>query len=386
MEISTRTKQLKAIFSYDKKVILEDQPLEIRPYHFIQNMGVNEIEQFQQLIPTSEFCSIPDNNIQENKSFSYTIFTPKGSRKTDQAILLLHGLNERNWDKYLTWAEYLSLATGKAVILFPIAFHMNRTPGNWYNPRALMPWVARRKQEVEHLDNSTFVNVALSYRLSDTPLRFYISGKESMFNLWQLFREIKTGQHLLFEKDSSINIFAYSIGAFLSQILMLANPEHLLDDSKLFLFCGGSIFSQMDGSARDIMDREAYRRVKNYFLNDFLTKNDEQRMLPVLYEEDFMEKAFKAMIRPEVMKNYRESFFERIQDRLRIVTLKKDTVMPTQGVIEALGPKCVDTILEELDFPYEYSHQNPFPTNTGATPEMLYQSFTGIFNKVANFL
>ena len=363
MEISTRTKQLKAIFSYDKKVILEDQPLEIRPYHFIQNMGVNEIEQFQQLIPTSEFCSIPDNNIQENKSFSYTIFTPKGSRKTDQAILLLHGLNERNWDKYLTWAEYLSLATGKAVILFPIAFHMNRTPGNWYNPRALMPWVARRKQEVEHLDNSTFVNVALSYRLSDTPLRFYI-----------------------FEKDSSINIFAYSIGAFLSQILMLANPDHLLDDSKLFLFCGGSIFSQMDGSARDIMDREAYRRVKNYFLNDFLTKNDEQRMLPVLYEEDFMEKAFKAMIRPEVMKNYRESFFERIQDRLRIVTLKKDTVMPTQGVIEALGPKCVDTILEELDFPYEYSHQNPFPTNTGATPEMLYQSFTGIFNRVANFL
>lgn len=249
-----------------------------------------------------------------------------------------------------------------------------------------MPWVARRKQEVEHLDNSTFVNVALSYRLSDTPLRFYISGKESMFNLWQLFREIKTGQHPLFEKDSSINIFAYSIGAFLSQILMLANPEHLLDDSKLFLFCGGSIFSQMDGSARDIMDREAYRRVKNYFLNDFLTKNDEQRMLPVLYEEDFMEKAFKAMIRPEVMKNYRESFFERIQDRLRIVTLKKDTVMPTQGVIEALGPKCVDTILEELDFPYEYSHQNPFPTNTGATPEMLYQSFTGIFNRVANFL
>ena len=66
MEISTRTKQLKAIFSYDKKVILEDQPLEIRPYHFIQNMGVNEIEQFQQLLPTNEFCSIPDNNIQEN--------------------------------------------------------------------------------------------------------------------------------------------------------------------------------------------------------------------------------------------------------------------------------------------------------------------------------
>ena len=167
---------------------------------------------------------------------------------------------------------------------------------------------------------------------------------------------------------------------------MLANPEHLLDDSRLFLFCGGSIFSQMDGSARDIMDHEAYQKVKNYFLNDFLTQDKEHRMLPILYEEDFMEKAFKAMIRPEVMKNYRESFFEQAQDRLRIITLKKDTVMPTQGVIEALGPHCTRTILEELDFPYEYSHQNPFPTNTGATPEMLSQSFTTIFNQVANFL
>ena len=386
MEITTRTKQLKAIFSYEKKVEIEDRPLEIRPYHFTQNIGVKEIEQFQQLIPTSEFCSVPDNNIQENKSFPYTIFTPKGAQKMDQAILLLHGLNERNWDKYLTWAEYLSLATGKAVILFPIAFHMNRTPGNWYNPRALMPWVARRKQEVEHLDNSTFVNVALSYRLSDTPLRFFISGKESMFNLWQLLSEIKTGQHPLFKKDSSVNIFAYSIGAFLAQILMIANPDELLDESRLFLFCGGSIFSQMDGSARDIMDYEAYRRVKNYFLNDFLKQDEEHRMLPVLYEEDFMEKAFKAMIRPEIMKEYREAFFERAQDRLRIISLKKDSVMPTRGVVDALGSRNAGKILEELDFPYEYSHQNPFPMNTGATSDVLYSAFKGIFNRVANFL
>ena len=386
MEIITRTKQLKAIFSYDKKVEIDDRPLEIRPYHFIQNTGVKEIEQFQQLIPPCEFCPVPDNNIQENKSFSYTVFTPRGTKKIDKAILLLHGLNERNWDKYLTWAEYLALATGKAVILFPIAFHMNRTPGTWYNPRALMSWVTRRKQEVEHLDNSTFVNVALSYRLSDAPLRFFISGKESMFNLWQLLTEIKTGQHPLFKRDTPVNIFAYSIGAFLSQILMLANPDRLLDDCRQFLFCGGSIFSRMDGSARDIMDREAYRKVKDYFMNDFLVPGEAHRMLPVLYEEDFMEKAFKAMIRPEIMQDYRESFFEQAQNRIRIISLAKDTVMPTRGVVEALGAKNAGKILEQLDFPYEYSHQNPFPTNTGATPEMLHQAFEGVFSRAANFL
>lgn len=386
MEISLRTKQLKALFSYDKKIELEDRPLEIHPFQFTQSIGVKEIEQCQKTIPSTGFCTTPDNSIQENKSFPYTIFTPKGTKQIDQAILLLHGLNERNWDKYLTWAEYLSLTTGKAVILFPIAFHMNRTPTNWYNPRTLMAWVTKRKEEVEHLNNSTFVNVALSYRLSDTPLRFYISGKESIFNLWQLISEIKNGQHLLFKKNTSVNIFAYSIGAFLSEILLLANPDHLLDDSRLFMFCGGSIFNQMDGRARDIMDNEAYRRVKDYFLNNFLLQNEHHRTLPARFEDDFIEKAFKAMIRPDVMQNYRESFFEEAQQRIRIITLKKDLVMPTIGSVEALGPKSVKTILEELDFPYEYSHQNPFPTNTGASSPMLYQAFESVFSRAANFL
>ena len=63
MDSSTRTKQLKAIFSYDKKIILEDQPLEIRPYHFIQDMGIKEIEQFQQLIPPTIWMIIRNNKV-----------------------------------------------------------------------------------------------------------------------------------------------------------------------------------------------------------------------------------------------------------------------------------------------------------------------------------
>ena len=66
--------------------------------------------------------------------------------------------------------------------------------------------------------------------------------------------------------------------------------------------------------------------------------------------------------------------------------MKKDSVMPTCGVVEALGSRSAGKILEELDFPYEYSHQNPFPTNTGATPELLYAAFESIFNRGANFL
>lgn len=210
MDISLRTQQLNSLFSYDKKAHLEESRLEIIPFRFTQTIGASEINEFQKGLATTEFCSVTDDHIQENKTFNYTVFAPSGKEKRDKAIILLHGLNERTWEKYLTWAEYLAGSTGKPVILFPIAFHMNRTPGSWCNPRMVLPWVNRRKQEIDNLENSTFANVTLSSRLSGNPLRFYASGRESVYNLWQLVHEIKSGKHPLFKEDTSINLFAYS--------------------------------------------------------------------------------------------------------------------------------------------------------------------------------
>ena len=377
MEIVKRAKLLSSVFSYNKKVDVDLQ-LEIRPYSFTQVLGKKDIENLQSLVPNSCFWKTADDKIQENTTFNYTIFTPKGLRKTDSAIVLLHGLNERNWSKYLTWAEYLCKYTNKAVILFPIAFHMNRAPEYWCNPRELMPWVVKRKEH-EIVTNSTFVNVALSYRLSETPLRFYIAGKESIYNLWQLFDEIKNGLHPLFREDTSINIFAYSIGALISEAFMLANPDHLLDNTKLCMFCGGSIFSEMDGNARDIMDNEAWGSVRNYFVNQFVFDS----VSPVC-KDDFLDKSFKAMIRPDYMTEQREAFFEKRRDDIKILTLKSDTVMPTTGAEHAVG-KRNKSIVEELDFPYPYSHQVPFPTNTKIECEVS-QAFKNVFNKSASFL
>ena len=52
-------------------------------------------------------------------------------------LLLFHGLNEKDWDKYLPWAHALARATGKAVLLFPTAFHMNRAMGHWSDHRCM---------------------------------------------------------------------------------------------------------------------------------------------------------------------------------------------------------------------------------------------------------
>lgn len=381
MNISSRTQELNRLFSYEKKAFLEESHLEIIPFRFTQTQGASEIDRFQQTLAPTGFCPLTDDHIEENKSFFYTIFTPAGKQKRDQVIILLHGLNERSWEKYLPWAEYLAENTGKPVLLFPIAFHMNRTPGLWSNPRALLPWVNRRKQEVAPIDNSTFLNLALSSRLSRTPLRFYASGRESVYNLWQLASEIKKGRHPLFKEGTSIHLFAYSIGALLAQVLLLANPDRLFTETRLFMFCGGSIFAEMNGNARDIMDQEAFLRVSRYFRHDFL----EHPVPSASFPHDFLEQAFKALIREDVGQNYRESFFERASHRIRAISLKKDLVMPTRGIIKALG-KASSHILQELDFPYPYSHQLPFPLRSKTEPDLVSQAFRSIFGPAAAFL
>ncbi|MDD4661024.1 MAG: DUF6051 family protein [Massilibacteroides sp.] len=381
MDIALRTKFLSRLFSYERSSAIEDSKLEIIPYRFTQTIGASEICSFQKALPTAEFCPVTDNDIQENKTFTYTVFTPGGHERRKQAIILLHGLNERTWEKYLTWAETLAASTGKPVILFPIAFHMNRTPNNWNNPRETMPWAVLRKQEITDLYNSTFANVALSSRISCHPLRFYASGRESVYNLCQLVHEIKNGEHPLFAEDTSINLFAYSIGALLSQVLLLANPNKMFSDTKLFMFCGGSIFSQMNGNARDILDKEAFERLQHYFRNDFLQRLD----IPSSFKNDFLEKAFKAMIQPDVLTNYRESFFKRACNRVRAISLKHDVVMPTAGIISALG-EASGKILKELDFPFPYSHQVPFPTTGHTDPQLIRQSFDQTFGEAAAFL
>jgi hypothetical protein len=167
----------------------------------------------------------------------------------------------------------------------------------------------------------------------------------------------------------------------LAQVLLLANPDRIFSASRLFMFCGGSIFNHMDGNARDILDKEAFARLQAYFNNDFL----ERRELPASFRNDSLEQAFKAMIRPNVLKDFRESFFAKACHRIRAISLKKDVVIPTAGIIKALG-NASSRILEELDFPYPYTHQTPFPTSPKTEPSLINNAFQTVFGRAAAFL
>lgn len=369
---SRRYAELNAIFQLGKDTRLPESNIEVQFYSFHSDL--------QLVNNDSKIVNSADVLISENLSFVYPVFIPSGISRTDKAILLLHGLNERNWNKYLSWAEYLCEKTGKPVILFPLAYHMNRSPSIWTNPRAMKPVMDLRQTRNGEDRSMSIANVALSERICEKPYRFYSSGRQSMFDLSQLAGEIKEGKHALFGEDTHLDIFAYSIGAFLSQITLMTNPHGLFTGSKLFMFCGGSIFSSMFGVSRSIMDKVAFQRLLKYYLNEFEADAGFNSSVDKAYE------SFFSMISPERKQPERESFFRRLGNSISGISLGNDKVIPYSGVQEAMGIDCASKQINLFDFPFSYSHENPFPVDLRINSSDVDGAFIQIFSQAAAFL
>src|SRR5664279_3781727 len=167
MEYTKTYNELKSVFTNENRIMsIPDSDIKI---HNIL---------FQSDVPLKEFSNQNDTLIAENRSFSYPVFTPR-NRKSDKVILLLHGLNERSWVKYLVWAYCLAQNTDSYVILFPISFHINRSPSSWKDPRAMINFLKERNSSLSGINMSSFANVAISNRLTEDPMRFFKSGYET---------------------------------------------------------------------------------------------------------------------------------------------------------------------------------------------------------------
>jgi pimeloyl-ACP methyl ester carboxylesterase len=326
-----------------------------------------------------------DRAIAENVKFNYPVYIPNTASTYGKAIILLHGLNERSWHKYLPWAKYLGDKTSRPVILFPLAFHMNRSPESWANPRQMMSLLNKRKS-LDGLQMATFANIALSQRLSDDPLRFFTSGKQSADDIVKLLGDIKEGAIPFLKKDAQVDFFSYSIGAFLAQILFLANPNDLLSTSRLFVFCGGTLFDQMRGTSRLIMDSHAYSSLRRYYLHDFPIELKFRSPFSSYVRGGVLGESFMAMIAEESNQAFREHRFQQLRNRLRVVALRKDLVMPAAAVKRALTCIRGDSVFTELDFPFDYTHENPFPIYRNDKSADVDKAFESVFSMATEFL
>jgi pimeloyl-ACP methyl ester carboxylesterase len=326
----------------------------------------------------------PDNRIEENRHFSYPILVGHKAGNVKEAIVLLHGLNERDWNKYLPWAKALHERTGQPVILFPISFHVNRCPSNWKNPRLMSKLAKERKNRYPGLSDVSFVNAAISERIDKKPKRFYTSGLETFYDLVALIRQLKSGNHPLLGKISRVNFFGYSIGALLSEVMLMTNPENLLRNSKAVLFCGGTTIDRMRGASRFILDKEAFDAVKNYFTN--LDKHlAMDKHLAKLLKDLKPGPYFRTMIHSTKLNRIRNQRFRAMGNRLMVLSMFKDRVIPPSSIINTFSDfsNKVEGLVRVLDFPYSYTHENLFPADNPDNEKIINRAFNKVFNDAA---
>ncbi|MFB6342872.1 DUF6051 family protein [Saccharicrinis sp. FJH62] len=329
---------------------------------------------------SDNFYNISDGQIPENDRFTYPVIKHKD--QADGVIVLLHGLNERDWDKYMSWAYVLAENTGKDVILFPISFHMGRSPKEWINPRSLMEKLESRKQKFSDVKMASFANLALSERLTSHPERFMLSGYQSAMDILKLVSDIKSGNDPLFHSGTDIDFFSYSIGAFLSQILFITNPNGIFDASKLFMFCGGSVFNQMDGVSKYIMDSVAFDRVINYYGEAIDENRRENKPVRQILKDTQLGESFYSMTSLDRLNRLKKDVFSKIRDQIQVLGLLKDKVIPSESIKKTLK----GCRMSFLNPDYNYTHENPFPMVKNQNSGIINRTFNIVMDQAAGFL
>ena len=393
LDLSHKTQEI-----YDGRIRIYNLPFESENYKILpgedsyhdQGRQFPKTPDYQNAISPeiNEILNLADSTVHENRYFTYSIFSPPGNGKARGAIMLFHGLNEKNWDKYLVWAKTLTEKTGKAVILFPIAFHMNRAPRDWSDARTMNDLRFEREGLFPAVVGSSFANVAISTRLHILPQRFFWSGVQTFYDVIQLIREIRNDEHPVIAKDASIDFFAYSIGAFLMEVLMLDNPGGHFDSSRLFIFCGGPVFNRMSPVQKTILDSEANIALYSFFIEhlDSYLKTDARlaHYFSPLHSEGMV---FKSMTDYNKMIGFREEKIRKISHRIMAVVLKQDKVVPYYEVLNTLqgAARDIPVPVKILDFPFSYTHENPFPLRDKYQQEV-DRKFEEVFGMAAEFL
>ena len=129
------------------------------------------------------------------------------------------------------------------------------------------------------------------------------------------------------------------------------------------------------------MDKASFEVLNHYYRNQFIYEYISSKQ-----DVDSIDNAFLAHIDKEYRQKERLNFYKKAQKRVRAISLKKDIVIPSSGIKNAFGSiwrKC----LVELDFPFKYSHEAPFPEiEKGGSLEELDYWFEKVFSQAALFL
>jgi hypothetical protein len=242
-----------------------------------------------------------------------------------------------------------------------------------------------RRSHSPAIMNSSFANAAISARIELIPQRFFWSGLQTFDDVVRLLSEIKSGTHPFIEPEATIDLFAYSIGSFLSEILVMANPNNYFQNSKLFMFCGGPTLDRMSPNSKFILDSDATIAIYSFYTERLETELKlDLRIAHYFSEAHTAGVEFKMLLSYQKNKEAREQRFRQLQNQLCAVALKNDDVVPANEVLNTLKGdyRDIGMQVEVMDFPFPYTHINPFPTG-GMHERLVEISFDEVFRKAA---
>ena len=135
--------------------------------------------------------------------------------------------------------------------------------------------------------------------------------------------------------------------------------------------------------AKAILDSEAYNSMSKFFklFDDYLNNGiiDRSALLEIKY--------FKSLLTQYGLRDIREERFLELKNNIFAVSLIKDKVVPPESVINTLNGAQRKIPIRTMitDFPYNYSHEAPFPTDI-ANREIVNINFDNIFDLASSYL
>jgi hypothetical protein len=279
----------------------------------------------------------------ENLAFALPLVLPRRRGPFDRVVIVLHGLNESEYRKFFPWACTLA-SFGWPVMLFPIAFLVNRRPRHWMN-NAETQRCLQERQAIPGNTVASRYNTILSGRLEGHPERLFLAGRQSYFDLRDLVASLRHGGLTVtdagsraavperpFAEETQVDFLAYSIGGYLTLGLLLAEgatPGLLA--SRAVIFAAAAPFTHPDPALNAnplspfILDGKATDRVRQYYGST--------------EAEPFLDNPqgywWRAMFRAE--HDVLDPAIKPLRGRLFTVGNTADTVIPPDGMTETFG-------------------------------------------------
>lgn len=305
-----------------------------------------------------DYLLAEDQEIRENLSFAFPLFSPGPGPPASRCLILGHGFNESDYIKLFPWAYCLCKVLGVPVIIFPCAFHINRRPVAWIR---LGRAHHRRRRLLPGNRLSSPFNAVVSQRISEAPERFLRAALQSYQDLLDLLRTIRTGRLCTLGPRGKVrplgegavpDFLAYSISGYLFLGAILMDQDHWVEESRLVLFDSFTAWDEANPVSVLVVDQEAYERGTRFYLGDYREEASEE--FRALYEETAEGIMFRRLFLRGTVGTPLRQEVARLRERLLIIADPHDPVFPGQAIGEHLGHDIPSVLLSlgRHEFPF----------------------------------